>query len=188
MAFAVIMEHTGDSARHGVAMNGLWWLQCTLFGLCSRWWASWPVVVGQIGCLKMHGELLALDGFSWCRPWWTWSAWWSPAHLALAPALVALRPCGPFGGLGARSHTQLVQPGFWQRMAHWPMASLALSMALPFMAFMVLFLVLLLLAFMDFMALLVCFMSLGSFMAFMLVHFTVRGPKDLQPVSHLRES
>ena len=69
MAFAVIMEHTGDSARHGVAMNGLWWLQCTLFWplqplvsfMASGGWPDW--------LSKMHGELLALDGFSWCRPW-----------------------------------------------------------------------------------------------------------------------
>jgi len=49
MAFAVIMEHTGDSARHGVAMNGLWWLQCTLFWplqplvsfMASGGWPDW---------------------------------------------------------------------------------------------------------------------------------------------------
>ena len=45
--------------------------------------------------------------------------------------------------------------------------------------------VLLFMAFWFLVAGLVVFMA---FMAFMLVHFTVKRPKDLQPVGHLRES
>ena len=28
----------------------------------------WPLVVGHSGLLKIHGDLLALDGLSWCGP------------------------------------------------------------------------------------------------------------------------